>query len=63
MTVCQDDLADADAALPRAVQRDLRQHIEVCLVASAVVAQDEAVPLMEPRLVLRNQPSVNLSLT
>ncbi len=63
MTVFQDDLAAAGPALPHAVRRDLRQHIEVCLVASAVVAQDEAVPLMEPRLVLQNQPSVNLSLT
>jgi len=47
-TVFQDDLAHAGPSMPRTVRRDLQQHIEVCDVASAIVAQDVAtapVPL------------------
>ena len=48
MTVFQDDLAHTGPSMPRTVRRDLQQHIEVCDIASAMVAQDAAtarVPL------------------
>ncbi len=48
MTVFQDDLAAAGTSMPGTIRRDLRQHIEVCDIASAMVAHDVAtapVPL------------------